>query len=116
MVGMAMAFSPSSRLGVRSLKMAATAADVVSQTTLATMARDARGLAIDSISAVSALASLYCASIGLYTVSEKLDLNQSTMIRRRIIIVAISLTHTSFPISLTFCTYHIRIIVTQYYY
>ena len=115
MVGMAMAFSPSSRLGVRSLKMAATAADVVSQTTLATMARDARGLAIDSISAVSALASLYCASIGLYTVSEKLDLNQSTMIRR-IIIVAISLTHTSFPISLTFCTYHIRIIVTQYYY
>lgn len=33
--------------------MTATAADVVSETTLATMARDARGLAIDSISAVS---------------------------------------------------------------
>ena len=58
MAGIAMAFSPSSRMGVRSLKMAATAADVVSQTTLATIARDARGLAIDSISAVSALASL----------------------------------------------------------
>ena len=33
--------------------MTATAADVVSEMTLATMARDARGLAIDSISAVS---------------------------------------------------------------
>ena len=35
--------------------MTATAADVVSETTLATMARDARGLAIDSISAVSTI-------------------------------------------------------------
>lgn len=35
--------------------MTATAADVVSETTLATMARDARGLAIDSISAVGTL-------------------------------------------------------------
>ena len=52
-VGMAVAFSPASRMVARSLKMTATAADVVSETTLATMARDARGLAIDSISAVS---------------------------------------------------------------
>ena len=49
-----MAFSPASRMSSKSsLKMTATAADVVSETTLATMARDARGLAIDSISAVS---------------------------------------------------------------
>lgn len=52
-VGMAVGFSPASRMGARSLKMTATAADVISETTLATMARDARGLAIDSISAVS---------------------------------------------------------------
>ena len=48
------AFSPASRMSSRSaIRMTATAADVVSETTLATMARDARGLAIDSISAVS---------------------------------------------------------------
>ena len=52
-VGLAGALRPAFKMGARSLKMTATAADVVSETTLATMARDARGLAIDSISAVS---------------------------------------------------------------
>ena len=53
LVASTVAFTPGARIGARSLKMTATAADVVSETTLATMARDARGLAIDSISAVS---------------------------------------------------------------
>ena len=55
-VASAMAFNPIGRMTARGMSMAATM-DVSTESILATAARDARGLAIDSISAVSYLKS-----------------------------------------------------------
>ena len=60
-VASAVAFAPGGRQGARAaVRMQSTATALATDTVLATMARDARGLAIDSISAVCVLAVFLC--------------------------------------------------------